>query len=381
MNTDQPGTDNFEGRLLGELRGMVAEQPATDPERPPRARRARSRRRLVVAGSVAGVAAVAAGVGVPFLSRGTTPAYAVSANDDGTVTVEINSLSDAAGLQSKLRDAGVSAVVQYLPQGKACKQPWPAVPPASDAAPGPGEGGVMRGGVEHLASGATRFTISRNLPADTTLVITTQDGGGSRTRRPGRHDGHRRHDGARRHPALHRRRRPARQPAVRTAARRRCHGGHPDRSRRSVRTPDLDAVGGAAAHRRPWWAGWRSLQGRGDRESPAVELAPVGDLQRGDGAAMGNACEPVGERAIPVVARPPGERPTADGTLTPRLPRPRPRTPSWAKPRLAGRSGRVGVRSGVAVIARSDRLAACEESAACGRGQSQSGAGHSMRPA
>jgi hypothetical protein len=94
---------------------------------------------------------------VQLVGGGAEPAYA---NDDGTVTVEISSLNDAAWLERKLREAGISAVVQYLPPGKACKQPWPTATPAAHPAKGGPEGTAIRGGVDHN-EGHTRFTISR----------------------------------------------------------------------------------------------------------------------------------------------------------------------------------------------------------------------------
>jgi hypothetical protein len=157
------GPIGFEERLLAELRSVVAEPPRR--ERP-----TRRPRRLVLAGSLAGVAAVAATAGVFLLGGGATPAYAVSKNDDGTVTVEISSLNDAAGLERKLRDAGIRAVVQYVPRGKACKQPWPQTP---SGPPEHGAGLIVKGGVRHTDD-HTVFTISNNLPADLTLVIVTQ---------------------------------------------------------------------------------------------------------------------------------------------------------------------------------------------------------------
>jgi hypothetical protein len=118
--------------------------------------------------------AVAAAAGVPFVSGGAAPAYAVSTNDDGTVTVEISSLSDAAGLQSKLREAGVRAVVHYLPPGKACKQPWFAAAPAEGGPAAQGSTPAIKGGVEQTSDGHTRFTVSKSLGADETLMIMTQ---------------------------------------------------------------------------------------------------------------------------------------------------------------------------------------------------------------
>jgi hypothetical protein len=169
MSSDRSRLGSFEERLLQELRSVVIVQPT--PRRP-RIRMSFSRRRLALAGGVAALAAVAAAAGVPFLTGGAEPAYAVSKNDDGSVTVEVGSLADAAGLEAKLREAGIPAVVQYLPPGKACKQPWFTRASPGDA----GAPTMIKGGVLHTTDGRTRFTISKGLPADLTLVIMTQTG-------------------------------------------------------------------------------------------------------------------------------------------------------------------------------------------------------------
>jgi hypothetical protein len=167
---------SFEDRLLQELRSMVV----ANPEPVERGRRSwalsRSPRRLALAGATVALVAVATVAAVQLVSGGAAPAYAVNKNDDGTVTVEISSLSDAAGLERKLRDAGIPAVVQYLPPGKACKQPWPGGTPAPGSLSSPGGKQAIKGGVEHTAGGSTRFTISKDIPADLTLVIMTQVG-------------------------------------------------------------------------------------------------------------------------------------------------------------------------------------------------------------
>jgi len=155
---------NFEERLLVELRSRVEEQPAGRGRR-----RALGPRRLAVAGGLALVLVAAALAGAFFLSAGTQSAYAVTKNADGTVTVEIDSLSDAAGLQAKLRDAGVSAVVEYLPAGKMCKQPW--FTPAGAAA----HGAQQSSSGVRTSGGSTTFTITTP-PAGVTLVISTQTG-------------------------------------------------------------------------------------------------------------------------------------------------------------------------------------------------------------
>jgi hypothetical protein len=183
MNTHQPGRRGFEERLLAELRSLVAAQPSPGPGR--RFRRplawatGPSPRRPALVGGALALLLGAAGAGVALLSGGATAAYAVSTNGDGTVTVEISSLSDAAGLQRELADAGVRAVVQYLPPGKACKDSWftPAGGPGVPAPPGSEP--EIKGGVQHTSDGRTRFTFSRNMPADQTLVIMTQSSGAS----------------------------------------------------------------------------------------------------------------------------------------------------------------------------------------------------------
>jgi hypothetical protein len=158
---------NFEERLLFELRKTVSAESAERGQR-------RQVRRLAVAGGLAAVLAAAVAAGVFFLSAGAQPAYAVTENADGTVTVEIDSLTDAAGLQAKLRAAGVNTVAEYLPAGKMCQRPW-FIPY------GRRFGGATQSGVEHLSGGGVRFTLSANIPDDAIVVIETQTGPGDET--------------------------------------------------------------------------------------------------------------------------------------------------------------------------------------------------------
>jgi len=133
----------FEDRLLHELRHVVAEgpTPAGTPARRPR------RRRLTLAGAGLGVAAAATLAVVLATGGDVSSAYAVESQPNGAVTVSIRSLSDAAGLQAKLRAVGVPAVVDYVPGGPAgCAGPPPGLTPgggpvqgtASAPAPAPG---------------------------------------------------------------------------------------------------------------------------------------------------------------------------------------------------------------------------------------------------
>jgi hypothetical protein len=137
-------TTHFEDRLLEQLRRYVAEQPAPAPagaaQRPPR------RTRLALAG--VGVAAATAVAIVATSSDVTPTAYAVQPRSDGSVSVKISSLSDAAGLQRSLREAGVPAVVSFAP-ATAC------------AGPGAGDGVTSSRGPEAGASSSGAAGVAR----------------------------------------------------------------------------------------------------------------------------------------------------------------------------------------------------------------------------
>jgi hypothetical protein len=158
--TPQRPLDSYETALLSELRGEVrrrALSPAAAPGPRP------VRRRLVLAG--ASVAAVAAAVTVP-LALGGSPAYAVSPNSDGSVTVTIQRAEDAAGLQQALADNGVAARVDYVPSGYACD---PArFTPASGEASGPVS-------VQRAGDGLT-FTVPRIMGADGRTLVVVMSG-------------------------------------------------------------------------------------------------------------------------------------------------------------------------------------------------------------
>jgi hypothetical protein len=106
--------NSFETALLEELRQHVEQ------------RSARPRRRGRLLGGVAGLAAAGA-VAVGLVVGGSTarpePAYAVSVDPDGRIHVEVDRLSDAAGLERAMAAEGVTADVTYLPPGTACRGP------------------------------------------------------------------------------------------------------------------------------------------------------------------------------------------------------------------------------------------------------------------
>jgi hypothetical protein len=174
MNAFHGPPTGFEERLLRELRRVVIEESRAASAPAPRTRIARGRspwtRRLALTGAVAAVVALALAAGLPIGGgNGDSAAYAVTQNADGTVTVQIDSLRDAAGLQRKLGEAGVPALVQYLPPGKACegmrvKRGGP------DPAPG-----LVDSIVQEHEDGSIRFTIDKREHRGQTLVVRSQD--------------------------------------------------------------------------------------------------------------------------------------------------------------------------------------------------------------
>jgi len=184
MNARKEPTEGYEDRLLAELRRVVE----ANPEPTPTQRGAtttlsyRWRRPLAVTGGLA-AAAVASVAVVGFGEEGSGTAWAVTPNDDGTVTVVINSLRDAEGLEQKLREAGVPAVVQYLPDGKKCAPPPEGEPHPAEVGWGRMLSGPQSGVAyeapwgEMVASGGDdgiEFKI-KPVPDDKSLAITTQN--------------------------------------------------------------------------------------------------------------------------------------------------------------------------------------------------------------
>jgi hypothetical protein len=154
----------FEDRLLAELRAVVAARPAPETAGPAPSRHVPRARLVLTAGAVA---ATVAGVFVATGGDTAAPAYAVEKQSDGSVTVEIRSLRDAAGLQEKLRAAGIPAVVDYTPIGKMCREPRGR----------PATGGREQASVGVREDRSATFTITPGeVRSGQTLVITSSVG-------------------------------------------------------------------------------------------------------------------------------------------------------------------------------------------------------------
>ncbi len=177
MNQQQSPETEFARRLRAELTSIVAERRAaqaahvaTSATTTRSVSRWRDPRLVLVSAGVTALAVVAL---IVSASGSDTPsAFAVEAQPEGEVTVEIRSLEDAKGLEQALDEAGVPASVNYLATGMTCKQPrfqpapWPAGARAIKMAKITGNG-------PFTFSGPLRFSISNDaVGAGQTLVVT-----------------------------------------------------------------------------------------------------------------------------------------------------------------------------------------------------------------
>ncbi|MFD1542447.1 hypothetical protein [Nonomuraea guangzhouensis] len=102
---------NFKEHMLMELKAEIVARN--------KARRQLVRRRLLAGGAVAAIAASAA-IAVPLLTGSETPAYAVTKNTDGTITLKINEFRNPDQVEKDLDKLGVTADVSYLKPGTRC---------------------------------------------------------------------------------------------------------------------------------------------------------------------------------------------------------------------------------------------------------------------
>ena len=102
--------DSFETALLTRLREHVDQQSTVRPRF--------SRPRLLLGAAATVAAAAAMVVVVPGL--GSTTAYSVQEGNSGTITVEVQRLEDAEGLEAELAKYGVNADITYVPDRQEC---------------------------------------------------------------------------------------------------------------------------------------------------------------------------------------------------------------------------------------------------------------------
>jgi hypothetical protein len=157
----------FEDRLLHELRELVVTRPPATAV----AIHRRPRRRRLLLGSAATAAVTAIAIVLTVSGERATPAFAVARQADGSVTVTINSLRDASGLERELDAAGIPAVVYYTPVGKTCSQPL--------GTPVPRRGSFQSSSGTSVTDHSVSFTIPADLvgPGQTLVIMTSGTAG------------------------------------------------------------------------------------------------------------------------------------------------------------------------------------------------------------
>lgn len=122
-NRDQH--DNFEEKLLDELKTVVSQRSTEQEAAAEPAHHSPARRRAprLAVGAAAVLAAAAAVLVFNSGSDNPSKAFAVEPQDGGGVTVSIYSPEDAAGLEGALAEAGIRSQVTWLPSGMICREP------------------------------------------------------------------------------------------------------------------------------------------------------------------------------------------------------------------------------------------------------------------
>jgi hypothetical protein len=117
--------NDFEERLLGELKAVVARR-ATEQDLPTESAVLSPGRRRAPRLALGGGAVIAAAAAVLVLGSGsdhTPKAFAVEPQEGGGVTIKVLSAEDGAGLEAALAEAGISSQVTWLPAGMTCREP------------------------------------------------------------------------------------------------------------------------------------------------------------------------------------------------------------------------------------------------------------------
>jgi hypothetical protein len=159
VNRRQDQDDDFESRLLTQLKARVAERgdAAARSEASAAATRApvwrRRGPRLALVGALALAGIVVALIASAGGGDGST-AFAVEPQPGGGVTIKIFSLEDASGLEAALEEAGIRSQVSWLDAGMVCREPH--YKPSVVHLPG---GGVL-GGMSISGPGGEGITIS-----------------------------------------------------------------------------------------------------------------------------------------------------------------------------------------------------------------------------
>ncbi|GAA0951594.1 hypothetical protein [Nonomuraea longicatena] len=101
-------------------RSLLADITAHTPEPGPAPRRGRRPARLLLGLAATAVLGSAAVLGPSLLSDDAS--YAVTKTPDGKVVIEVTDFRDAAGLERRLKELNVPAIVDFVPMGQTCRE-------------------------------------------------------------------------------------------------------------------------------------------------------------------------------------------------------------------------------------------------------------------
>jgi hypothetical protein len=153
----------FTDRLWQELmREHRAQLEAID--RPAAERRRRALPRLL-AGTTVGLAGVGTAIALAIGAASSTPAFAVTKNPDGTVSVTINKLAGVAGANRKLAQFGVRAVAVPIEAGCAAAPPVAARAMAAKIHAAIATGGTVRIDPRQIPAGKRLVLAAAAAPA------------------------------------------------------------------------------------------------------------------------------------------------------------------------------------------------------------------------
>jgi hypothetical protein len=157
----------FSDQLFDDL--MREHGPALASVRPPaQPKRRITVRRALLAGG--GTVAVAAAIAGGLAATSGSPAYAVTKNPDGTITLAVYQKSGIAGVNARLRQLGDNRVVVVPVEAGCPRPPAPAVSVRGDRV----------GAAIGISPGGSITVKAQGIPAGDILVVGVQSSGRSR---------------------------------------------------------------------------------------------------------------------------------------------------------------------------------------------------------
>ena len=159
----------FSDQLFDDL--MREHGPALAHTRPPAhpQRRVTARQALLAGGGTLAVAAAIAGT---LVATSPSPAYAVTKNPDGTITLAVYQKSGIAGINARLRQLGDSQVI-VVPVEPGCPSPGSLPKP-----PVSGRGHPISMGISHSSNGSVTVR-AEGIPAGDIVVVGIETSGHS----------------------------------------------------------------------------------------------------------------------------------------------------------------------------------------------------------